>query len=431
MLSLEETLKTFKIQLAALEYPVLFSQAVIREFGVLPFPTLELRIKGCLKTCQDLFLYARSCPLDEVVIAFGEELTDALHHYQIFIITSESKSKVRSRFRILWFLQKAILIPYRKYLSGDPVYIGADSFTLFRNVRLPPSHSSVLDLFTGSGIQLLLNSCYFSKGLGIDSNPSAIETAQMNTIMNDLDQKFTFYQADISQLLHNNPLSNFLPVNVLLANPPILPVPPSSRYATQKHSYGGSDGLKYIRQTCLILPDLLLPQGLANILLCSLGNEKPFLLSEINSLLPSSFHYTLICLKKIPVELDVIYRPKKEQKIWLEHFAQLEANYWFRLLLRIDGTLNKSKYVELNRTHFDITPSSSFAFPSALEKKFLSALESKGLSIALLQEKSLYDAATHLSKLFPKLFPSVGDSLKFWAKYYEKRLSLAYERVLW
>ncbi|MFX1252267.1 MAG: hypothetical protein ACFFCZ_11725 [Promethearchaeota archaeon] len=431
MLSLEETLKTFKIQLAALEYPLLFSQSVIREFGVLPFPTLELRTKGCLKTCQDLFLYARSCSLEEVLDAFGEELTDALHHYKIFILTSASKSKVKSRFRILWFLQQALLIPYRKYLSGDPVYIGADSFTLFRNVQLPSSCSSVLDLFTGSGIQLLLQSCHVFKGLGIDSNPTAIETARLNAVMNDLDRKFTFYQADISQLLHINSLLEFLPVNVILANPPILPVPPNSRYADQKHSYGGSDGLKYIRQTCLILPDLLHPQGLANILLCSLGKEKPFFLSEINSLLPSSFHYTLICLKKIPIELDVIYRPKKEQKTWLEHFTQLEAKYWFRLLLRIDGTLNKSKYVELNRTHFDVVPSSSFVVPSALETKFLSALESKGLSIALLQEKSLYDAGIDISKLFPELFPSIGDSIKFWAKFYEKRLSLAYERVLW
>lgn len=182
--------------------------------------------------------------------------------------------------------------------QGTVMYIGPDSLVLVRNLPLSIVSSSrrhahrILDFCAGSGVQALsalmhLNDGTISstataaKALCVDINERALQFVKFNAALNGLEDQVETLQADLiagtttskdeSNLVHElqkarrnmNPSSNAdASFDVILANPPFIPVPPDDNVIQQRYglfSSGGPDGEDVLKAIVQLASKLLSP----------------------------------------------------------------------------------------------------------------------------------------------------------------------------
>ena len=76
----------------------------------------------------------------------GQNLVKDLLEHEVLLKIDDNL--IRSKFRILWFLNWGVLIPYHMFTTGERVYIGPDTFTLLRNIVYARKVAKTLDLET-------------------------------------------------------------------------------------------------------------------------------------------------------------------------------------------------------------------------------------------------------------------------------------------
>ncbi len=106
-------------------------------------------------------------------------------------------------------------IPKNVYEPAEDTYLMAD------NLEVSP-RDTVLDLGTGCGILGILSASRASMVLATDLNPHAIRCAKENAQLNEVVRKMHFLQTDLFGPLRREPV-----YDVILFNPPYLPVEPS------------------------------------------------------------------------------------------------------------------------------------------------------------------------------------------------------------
>ena len=170
--------------------------------------------------------------------------------------------------------------------DGAVMYIGPDSLALVHCLPLQSIRRNVdeqgggdfkvLDFCTGSGIQLIstlvsLKICKpKANGVFVDVNDRALRFAKFNAILNEVEQEqLSFTNSDIT--LQDSsvelPIERF---DMVLANPPFIPVPHSSKDSTINDaidkryglfSSGGSSGEAVLRSIVSLSSKLLKPHG--------------------------------------------------------------------------------------------------------------------------------------------------------------------------
>ena len=168
--------------------------------------------------------------------------------------------------------------------EGAVMYIGPDSLALvhclpLQSIRNNDEHGGdfkVLDFCTGSGIQLIstlvsLKICKpKANGVFVDVNKRALRFANFNAILNEIEEKrLSFINSDITSqdVGVELPMESF---DMVLANPPFIPVPHSSKDGTINDaidkryglfSSGGSSGEEVLRLIVSLSSKLLKPSG--------------------------------------------------------------------------------------------------------------------------------------------------------------------------
>ena len=154
----------------------------------------------------------------------------------------------------------------------EPVmYLGADSQSLaWVQPRKPAQH--VLDLCSGSGVQGIVAARYYAEHVTfIDFNPRAVRFSRLNLVFNGLERKGFVLLGDLYRALEGN--SEVLVreggptdgrFDVILANPPYIPIPKASR---ARHAYGdgGPDGERIIKRIIQMAPLHLTTTGRVHI----------------------------------------------------------------------------------------------------------------------------------------------------------------------
>ena len=174
--------------------------------------------------------------------------------------------------------------------DGAVMYIGPDSLALVKHLPLPRAGSlRILDLCTGSGVQALsaLQSLgdNTSNALCVDINNRALGFVRFNAALNELAGHVDVRQADIvagtvtfskqrdclleelrkaSHQMSPDRYSEASSFDVILANPPFIPVPPNNNTILQRYglfSSGGSDGEDVLKVVVQLASALLSSTG--------------------------------------------------------------------------------------------------------------------------------------------------------------------------
>jgi methylase of polypeptide subunit release factors len=153
-------------------------------------------------------------------------------------------------------------------LKESPVmYIGPDSIALARQFE-PGRVKRVLDMCCGSGIQGLVASLrYADRVYCADISPRATRFARFNAYLNGVADRVVVLPAgdlyDSLLLLEAGEQGMVEPFDVILSNPPFVPVPPALNMKQGAYSLfadGGSDGEDILKRIIAGAPRFLRPE---------------------------------------------------------------------------------------------------------------------------------------------------------------------------
>jgi release factor glutamine methyltransferase len=150
----------------------------------------------------------------------------------------------------------ALLTPYRglRLLTPRGVFAPRSDVGMLMDAALPAIHGDVLDVCTGSGVAALLAAPRAASTTAIDASRRAVLAARVNARLNR--RRLRVLHGDL-----------FAPVagrkfDVVLCNPPYLPVPVDAPPATGSAAWdGGPDGRRVLDRICHGIAEVLRPGG--------------------------------------------------------------------------------------------------------------------------------------------------------------------------
>ena len=448
-------LDTIRKILIEYEYTSGYYQRLAEGYGFIHAPRKKLVFGNPItELLLDFFADNRALGLDEIDIIFPNNLREDLIQSQLIIKTL--KGEFLSVFRIFPLNQYLILVPFPRF-SNPQVYIGAESLTFQKYIRVLKAPKEVLDLATGSGFQLFglpWQGPSYSM-LGIDLNPHAIATAKLSASWNKCDW-IKFNHGDITKDLADINRK----FDLIMGHLPILPTPSETRYKDSLHNDGGMDGFNVIRQVIPSIPNILESEGTFQLIHIALGNEEqPVLLQEMRETFDElNLKGQVVVIKKIPVELDAYYRGKTEEEYrhWINFYKMQNVSYWYRIILRIKHLTdyNSSEpilnYLELFRHDFSKPPKQPpiekirrdmnhylndfFLLSNSSGEDFdvCSSRLEKEITKPDNLKKTITEFGKELGETFSDIFPNVGSAIRFWGKLTTNQWQPKYlERKLW
>ena len=169
------------------------------------------------------------------------------------------------------------------------VYIGPDTYYLANNLYYE-NHETVLDLCTGSGIQLILGckrSCA-RYGIGVDINDKACKIARINVSLNGMDEIINIKNGDLYEPIGSESF------DLIYSNPPFIPVPQAVQYPLCGD--GGEFGLDILKPIIIGLSSHLKKNGKALIFGEMLGTDNEWLISKYVRSSNSTLQFNLLVL---------------------------------------------------------------------------------------------------------------------------------------
>ena len=146
-------------------------------------------------------------------------------------------------------------------------YFGDDSIKLSRHL-IGYAGQSALDVCCGSGIQSILMARRGLDVTGVDIQAGALRLAAINSAMNHVSDRTTFVLSDIHEYVPHRPF------DVLVSNPPLIPVPTGMCYSIVGD--GGENGMAVAQGIVSRLDDLVSEDGRAVIVgMCPGSSDQP------------------------------------------------------------------------------------------------------------------------------------------------------------
>jgi SAM-dependent methyltransferase len=259
------------------------------------------------------------------------------------------------RYRVTRLADDFIVTDPPEYRGRDRVLYLSDNESLLRARTLPCCDGrQVLDLGSGSGVQAIASYRRGARAVtSIDVSPRAVAVTRFNLALNGLPCE------DVRQV----PLAEFTPdsdrYDVLVSNPPFVPVPPGTAFMTS--GAGGIDGLDFARQLIGRLPELLQPGGIVCLVSLSPGTRH---MSELESMLLDhvgerafSVQATRIFEQPAPIAASLApFAQRADVALWAKALAACGYTHMHNLLVIVEPTAEPAFHRTVLRPTLDLHP---------------------------------------------------------------------------
>lgn len=226
----------------------------------------------------------------------------------------------------------------------------------------------VLDLATGSGVIALFCADKAKRVIATDINPKAINYAQFNAILNNLDDKVEFRLGNLFEPVRGEEF------DLIIWNGPTIATPDvPSKYPI--YCFGGADGLDFTKKFIKEAPDYLKFGGRIQWLDPSLGDGiKPKSLEIIEEMWKDR-NFNVVYEQRVkPDPLyslyetvdEVLFNPAKglPRPLWIEPLTEIEYSDWLIFL-------KKNNFTHIHAGMYKVYPSETFKITRTKPKKIL------------------------------------------------------------
>lgn len=240
-------------------------------------------------------------------------------------IIGKQNGKYLSNYRIVSYNKKYFFTEkMNKKHDQNHVYTGLDTYLLLEKLKEETKKQSKLKIFeigTGPGI---ISICMVNKAkeiIACDINNRAIRYAQMNRLINiPMSNNIKFVHKDYKSIFKN---TNF---DLVICNPPFIPVPNKMKNTFPIYGYGGNDGLDFIRE---LIYNFYNSKSKKIVIFTASGGKKQAKIFEILG------KYNLKITADLVLEIGKYtfiansHIPKKEYAIYLENFEKNECDRFY------------------------------------------------------------------------------------------------------
>lgn len=160
------------------------------------------------------------------------------------------------------------------------------------NDTLIPPGSRVLDMGTGSGIGAIAAARWAQEVDAVDVSPAAVRCAQINALLNDVEERVNVCQGDLFASLGNKPY------DVVLFNPPFYRGSPQNSF---DFAWRAEDT---VERFAAGLRDHLKPGGYALVLLSTDGDSPAFL----RCFAQEGFGQSVVARRDLTTEILTVFR---------------------------------------------------------------------------------------------------------------------------
>jgi hypothetical protein len=308
-----------------------------------PFQKLLLHLPERQRVSYEVLLLGQPCRLARLAELWGAALVDDLLGAGVLAVEPPDGVST-ANFSVVSYLGRYFVVSLNPYYprSRDPdapVYIGADSLTLAAAL---PDHRRVtcgMDLCTGSGIQAIMMAATAGKMVAVELDEGAVRAARFNALLNGVEDRVEVVHGDLYAAAPAGPYE------LIVSNPPFLPVPPGVHYPMCGH--GGEDGMSVLKPLLEGIPERLTPAGTALIYAEGVGDgEGPFVRALLAGLARGvGLDVRLVVTSRLSVKSTLVLkaasltrlkgRPPAELAQWKALYERLQATHTYNYLVRM------------------------------------------------------------------------------------------------
>lgn len=316
-----------------------------------PFPALEpfqqllVHLPERQRVSYEVLLLGQPARRERLERAWGADAVREL--LELGLLELEGTMRIRTaNYSVVSFLGRYFVVTLNPYYPGsrDPdasIYIGPDSLTLaayLAGLGRPNTWTRALDLCTGSGIQAIFLAATTTEVIAVELNEQAVHAARFNALLNGVAERIHVYQGNLYE-----PVPAGL-YDVIVSNPPFIPVPPQVRFAMCGH--GGEDGLVVLRPLLEGIPSRLAENGQAIIYAEGVGDAQgPFVRNVLQKLAgEAKLDISILLVSRLSAkgslvlkafQLSKLKRPSSELAQWRELYERLGTTHLYNYILHI------------------------------------------------------------------------------------------------
>jgi hypothetical protein len=243
------------------------------DYYVTPFPAYKqwknvtAQLDTTLRLAYDLLLFGEPVAVDAAEQAWGQQVVEDLLTTQIVHL---NECMVRSRYSLVSYDGRYLVVslhasyPAARAHDGA-VYIGPDSYGLLAGLPRQGRYGRVLEVCAGSALCSLVLADRASHVVGTDLNAEAVAVAQFNAALNGVAERVDMRSGSLYEPVADEQF------DLIVANPPFLPVPAQVAHPLAMCGNGGADGFSVLGELLADLPAHLAPGGTALIYAEGLG----------------------------------------------------------------------------------------------------------------------------------------------------------------
>ncbi len=323
------------------------------DYHITPFPpykqwkSVTAQLPDALRLAYDLLLFGEPVAVHAAEQVWGQQVIDDLLATQIVHMDA---NMLRSRYSVVAYDGRYLVVSlHASYPAArawdSAVYIGPDSYGLLAGLPRQGQYGRVLEVCAGSALCSLVLAGRADYIVGTDLNVEAVAVAEFNAALNGVADRVDMRCGSLYAPVRGEQF------NLIVANPPFLPVPAQVEHPLAMCGNGGADGFSVLGELLVDPRAHLAPGGTALIYAEGLGvhhegHDHAFIGERLRLLAEASgLDVTLRLIGRMPIKQVLRLKaitlanqgdgPLAELPRWRELYESFGATHSYNFVIEL------------------------------------------------------------------------------------------------